>query len=212
MHRQVREDASISAAVLRRSRSTSRTAVGCGMLISGTGSGGLSSRVRRGSVGCRRNSRLRTAGLSLDGLPGASATPPCRVDQPTTLHSCYRRSLARVARRCSPYRRGGRCGGSRRSAPLSARAMAPGEPASPSRQGLAGAATRALDRPDRPRCPTCYLPNQASTPAWSQGWYQYSEILPSRKCTTKTSLVEKVWPLRRMVACCRTIPCSSSAR
>lgn len=81
-----------------------------------------------------------------------------------------------------------------------------------SRQGLAGATTRTLDRPDQPRCPTRYLPNQASTPAWSQGWYQNSEILPSRKCTTKTSLVEKVSPPRRMVPRCRTIPCSSSAR
>ena len=62
------------------------------------------------------------------------------------------------------------------------------------------------------RCPTSYIPNQASTPAWSQGWYQNSEILPSRKCTTKTSLVEKVSPPRRMVPRCRTIPCSSSAR
>ena len=55
-------------------------------------------------------------------------------------------------------------------------------------------------------CPTRYFPNQASTPAWSQGWYQNSEILPSRKCTTKASLVEKVWPPRRMVPRCRTIP------
>jgi hypothetical protein len=96
--------------------------------------------------------------------------------------------------------------------PTGSDATAPGNRPHPFRQGLAGATTRTLDRPDRPRCPSCYLPNQASTPAWSQDWYQNSEILPSRKCTTKTSLVEKVSPPRRMVPRCRTIPCSSSAR
>jgi hypothetical protein len=180
-----------------------------------------------------------------------------------------------VARRCSPYRCGGRCGSSRRSAQLSARRRAgsnltvvkplllscqlekgregfgvlhristdgflvrrrqgssrPAVRAAACGGALAPAATRrhrrtGLTLPTGPcrsnhqdtrstrpaRCPTRYVPNQASTPAWSQGWYQNSEILPSRKCTTKTSLVEKVSPPRRMVPRCRTIPCLSSAR